>query len=134
MLYVSTIFALSNWMFCGTELHFFQTGRLCEMLYSAPGNIMDWMYKRMKINYSYVLHLRDTGTVRLVLFLSRVKLILLLPGIARVRPPIDVDPTRWRRDRRDVDVSSKIHPGQNFLSCSCSRVPSYFFTCTLDER
>jgi len=38
------------------------TGTLCEMLYRAPGNIVDWMYKRAGIKYSYVVHLRDTGT------------------------------------------------------------------------
>ena len=34
------------------------------MLYPAPGNIIDWMYARQKIKYSYAVHLRDTGTVR----------------------------------------------------------------------
>jgi len=34
------------------------------MLYRAPGNILDWMYKREGIKYSYAVHLRDTGTVR----------------------------------------------------------------------
>jgi len=40
----------------------FMTGNLCSMLYSAPGNIVDWMYARQKIKYSYAVHLRDTGT------------------------------------------------------------------------
>jgi len=40
----------------------FTTGTLCEQLYRAPGNIVDWMYKRVGIEYSYVVHLRDTGT------------------------------------------------------------------------
>ncbi|KAH9476328.1 Putative metallocarboxypeptidase ECM14 [Psilocybe cubensis] len=40
----------------------FQTGKLCSMLYAAPGNILDWMYARVGIKYSYVAHLRDTGT------------------------------------------------------------------------
>ncbi|PPQ93587.1 hypothetical protein CVT25_005467 [Psilocybe cyanescens] len=40
----------------------FQTGKLCSMLYAAPGNILDWMYAREGIKYSYVAHLRDTGT------------------------------------------------------------------------
>ncbi|KIM38505.1 hypothetical protein M413DRAFT_447732 [Hebeloma cylindrosporum] len=40
----------------------FQTGSLCSMLYAAPGNILDWMYSREAIKYSYVAHLRDTGT------------------------------------------------------------------------
>lgn len=35
------------------------------MLYRAPGNIVDWMYKGGGIKYSYAVHLRDTGTVRL---------------------------------------------------------------------
>jgi len=38
------------------------TGQLCKMLYRAPGNVVDWMYKRAGIKYSYALHLRDTGT------------------------------------------------------------------------
>jgi len=33
------------------------------MLYRAPGNILDWMYNRAGIKFSYVAHLRDTGTV-----------------------------------------------------------------------
>ncbi|KAL1677460.1 hypothetical protein EV122DRAFT_214135 [Schizophyllum commune] len=40
----------------------YKTGRLCELLYNAGGNIMDYMYKREGIKYSYSLHLRDTGT------------------------------------------------------------------------
>ncbi|KII85696.1 hypothetical protein PLICRDRAFT_701174 [Plicaturopsis crispa FD-325 SS-3] len=40
----------------------FMTGSLCSMLYRAPGNVIDWMYKRAGIKYSYVAHLRDTGT------------------------------------------------------------------------
>ncbi|KAG6865072.1 hypothetical protein C0991_005301 [Blastosporella zonata] len=43
------------------------TGSLCSMLYRAPGNIVDWMYKRAGIKYSYALHLRDTGTYGFVL-------------------------------------------------------------------
>ncbi|KAG6917153.1 hypothetical protein DXG01_003666 [Tephrocybe rancida] len=38
------------------------TGSLCSMLYRAPGNVIDWMYKRRGVKYSYALHLRDTGT------------------------------------------------------------------------
>ena len=38
------------------------------MLYTAPGNILDWMYARQKIKYSYAVHLRDTGTVRFSAF------------------------------------------------------------------
>ncbi|TDL18656.1 hypothetical protein BD410DRAFT_793044 [Rickenella mellea] len=40
----------------------FTTGSLCSMLYSAPGNIVDWMYGEAHIKYSFAAHLRDTGT------------------------------------------------------------------------
>ncbi|TFK67830.1 hypothetical protein BDN72DRAFT_770233 [Pluteus cervinus] len=40
----------------------FMLGSLCSMLYRAPGNILDWMYARAGIKYSYAVHLRDTGT------------------------------------------------------------------------
>ncbi|KAH8078719.1 peptidase M14 [Cristinia sonorae] len=40
----------------------FTTGRLCEMLYKAPGNIVDYMFATAGIKYSYAAHLRDTGT------------------------------------------------------------------------
>ncbi|KAL9709685.1 hypothetical protein Ac2012v2_007425 [Leucoagaricus gongylophorus] len=40
----------------------FDVDRLCYLLYPAPGNILDWMYKVVGIRYSYVAHLRDTGT------------------------------------------------------------------------
>ena len=29
----------------------------------APGNIVDWVYKKMGVKYSFAAHLRDTGTV-----------------------------------------------------------------------
>ncbi|KAF9443913.1 peptidase M14 [Macrolepiota fuliginosa MF-IS2] len=41
---------------------YYETGILCNLLYPAPGNIVDWMYKIMGIKFSYVVHLRDTGT------------------------------------------------------------------------
>jgi len=40
----------------------FTTGSLCSMLYKAPGNVVDWMYAKAGIKYSYAVHLRDTGT------------------------------------------------------------------------
>ena len=55
------------------------TGQLDERVFShsrrlsttmvlsrAPGNIVDWVYKRMGVKYSFAAHLRDTGTVSLV--------------------------------------------------------------------
>jgi len=39
-----------------------RVGTLCEQLYKAPGNVIDWMYKKAGIKYSYAVHLRDTGT------------------------------------------------------------------------
>jgi hypothetical protein len=29
----------------------------------APGNIVDWVYKKTGVKYSFAAHLRDTGTV-----------------------------------------------------------------------
>ncbi|THU92100.1 hypothetical protein K435DRAFT_967814 [Dendrothele bispora CBS 962.96] len=40
----------------------FTTGTLCDLLYKAPGNVIDWMYKKVGIKYTYAVHLRDTGT------------------------------------------------------------------------
>jgi len=40
----------------------FTTGALCSTLYRAPGNIVDWVYKKMGVKYSFAAHLRDTGT------------------------------------------------------------------------
>lgn len=40
----------------------FDAGRVCDNLYEAPGNILDWMYSRAGVKYSYAVHLRDTGT------------------------------------------------------------------------
>ncbi|KAJ3575013.1 hypothetical protein NP233_g1382 [Leucocoprinus birnbaumii] len=40
----------------------FKIGALCDLVYPAPGNIVDWMYKIPGIKFSYVAHLRDTGT------------------------------------------------------------------------
>lgn len=41
----------------------YKVGRLCETLYPAPGNVLDWMYVKEAVKYAYVVHLRDTGTV-----------------------------------------------------------------------
>ncbi|KAF7330660.1 Zinc carboxypeptidase [Mycena sanguinolenta] len=40
----------------------FTTGTLCELLYRAPGNIVDYIYKSASIKYTYAAFLRDTGT------------------------------------------------------------------------
>ncbi|KAJ7123459.1 hypothetical protein C8R44DRAFT_783821 [Mycena epipterygia] len=40
----------------------FMTGSLCELLYRAPGNILDYVYKEAGIKYAYAAFLRDTGT------------------------------------------------------------------------
>ncbi|KAG8924495.1 putative metallocarboxypeptidase ecm14 [Tulasnella sp. 418] len=37
-------------------------GSLCHKLYSAPGNVVDWMYAEADIPLSYSVMLRDTGT------------------------------------------------------------------------
>ena len=55
--------------------HVVQVGRLPVLLSTttmlnavdrAPGNVIDWMYAKAGIKYSYAVHLRDTGTVRLM--------------------------------------------------------------------
>ncbi|KZV74175.1 peptidase M14 [Peniophora sp. CONT] len=40
----------------------FTTGSLCETLYKAGGNVVDWMYKILGVRWSFAVHLRDTGT------------------------------------------------------------------------
>ena len=50
----------------------YEAGRVCENLYEAPGNILDWMYGHMGVKFSYAIHLRDTGTVRILDILSHV--------------------------------------------------------------
>ncbi|KAF8193592.1 hypothetical protein K438DRAFT_2017699 [Mycena galopus ATCC 62051] len=40
----------------------FAPGRLCELLYRAPGNILDYIYTEASIKYTYAAFLRDTGT------------------------------------------------------------------------
>ncbi|KAJ6610781.1 hypothetical protein B0H10DRAFT_2058960 [Mycena sp. CBHHK59/15] len=45
----------------------FATGSLCELLYRAPGNMIDYVYARASIKYTYAAFLRDTGTYGFVL-------------------------------------------------------------------
>ena len=51
--------ALTSW--------YTQIGSLCEQLYTASGNVVDYMYKKAGIKYAYSVHLRDTGTVRTII-------------------------------------------------------------------
>jgi len=37
----------------------------------APGNIIDWVYKKVGVKYSFAVHLRDTGTVSLSSMIRR---------------------------------------------------------------
>ncbi|VDB95659.1 unnamed protein product [Peniophora sp. CBMAI 1063] len=46
----------------GTHGAAFTTGSLCETLYKAGGNVVDWMYKALGVRWSFAVHLRDTGT------------------------------------------------------------------------
>ncbi|KAJ7466640.1 peptidase M14 [Mycena galericulata] len=41
----------------------FATGTLCELLYRAPGNLLDYVYSAASIKYSYAAFLRDTRTL-----------------------------------------------------------------------
>ncbi|KAB5593906.1 Peptidase M14, carboxypeptidase A domain containing protein [Ceratobasidium theobromae] len=40
----------------------YTSGASCELLYPAPGNIIDWMYADANVIFSYSLMLRDAGT------------------------------------------------------------------------
>ncbi|KAH9919969.1 uncharacterized protein BXZ73DRAFT_104788 [Epithele typhae] len=40
----------------------FTTGSLCEQVYRASGNVVDYMYAKAGIKFAYAVHLRDTGT------------------------------------------------------------------------
>ncbi|KAI0635215.1 hypothetical protein C8Q77DRAFT_1053878 [Trametes polyzona] len=40
----------------------FTTGSLCDQLYKASGNVVDYMYAKAQIKFAYSVHLRDTGT------------------------------------------------------------------------
>ena len=57
--YVRHYIGQSNEQFPGSHGVFMQL----VLLSRAPGNIVDWMYKKMGIKYSFAAHLRDTGTV-----------------------------------------------------------------------
>ncbi|KIY70996.1 Zn-dependent exopeptidase [Cylindrobasidium torrendii FP15055 ss-10] len=50
----------------------FSVGSLCESFYRAPGNVVDWMYKRAGFKYTYAIHLPDTGTFGYVLPADRI--------------------------------------------------------------
>jgi hypothetical protein len=43
--------------------NFYPSRPMQFVLSRAPGNIVDWMYKKMGVKYSFAAHLRDTGTV-----------------------------------------------------------------------
>ena len=57
--YVRHYIGQSNEQFSGNCGVFMQLVPLSR----APGNIVDWMYKKMGVKYSFAAHLRDTGTV-----------------------------------------------------------------------
>ena len=91
----------------------YQTGSLCSMLYAAPGNILDWMYARQKIKYSYTVHLRDTGTV---CFYSPVTFCLFLANIffgyrflVRIYVAWEMDSAIWWRDYQSDWLPCKIY-------------------------
>jgi hypothetical protein len=57
--YVRHCIGQSNEQLSGNRGVFMQSAPLSR----APGNIVDWMYKKMGVKYSFAAHLRDTGTV-----------------------------------------------------------------------
>ncbi|EIN04589.1 hypothetical protein PUNSTDRAFT_146276 [Punctularia strigosozonata HHB-11173 SS5] len=40
----------------------YTAGRLCETLYPARGNVLDWVHAKAGVKYAFAAHLRDTGT------------------------------------------------------------------------
>jgi hypothetical protein len=79
------------------------------MLYRSPGNIVDWMYKRAGIKYSYAVHLRDTGTVRCVVFFSYHLWVSYLSILVWILVTCAVDQARRRGDWGNDRVSSKVY-------------------------
>ncbi len=84
----------------------------CSWFFSrAPGNIVDWMYKRMGVKYSFAAHLRDTGTVS-VRFESQNSgkksfgSIYFLVWFCSARA---MDTTGWRRKCKDGRIFGRIY-------------------------
>ncbi len=63
------------------------------MLYRAPGNVVDYMYAKAGIKYSYAAHLRDTGTVRNLGGECAYKILLI---VSRYQYGFDLPP-QWIR-------------------------------------
>lgn len=96
-----------------------QTGSLCEQLYKcalpdphlewacelnvplccrASGNVVDYMYAKAGIKFSYSVHLRDTGTVRSSV--SSCAKYKAHTSLSTVSPSPRSGSGRWERKRR----------------------------------
>jgi hypothetical protein len=78
-------------------------GAIADPCRSAPGNVVDWMYARAGVKYSYAAHLRDTGTVWLFSSYYRKALLKVhsydpfLTKTVRVCAPAGMDQASRRR-------------------------------------
>ena len=79
----------------------------------APGNIVDWMYKKMGVKYSFAAHLRDTGTVSF-LFESRISRKILQLNLYSVWfcSARAMDTTGWRRNFKDDRILGRFYCGR----------------------
>jgi hypothetical protein len=106
--YVRHYIGQSNEQFSGNCGVFMQLVPLSR----APGNIVDWMYKKMGVKYSFAAHLRDTGTVSFnPKFQARKTLQLNLFSVwvffARA-----MDTTCWRRNFKDDRILGRFYLGR----------------------
>ena len=79
----------------------------------APGNIIDWVYKKTGVKYSFAAHLRDTGTVSfsvrpmfrenwLSFFFSHsLQVWFCAPGT--------MDTACWRRNSKDDRILGRLY-------------------------
>ncbi|KAI0682248.1 hypothetical protein C8Q76DRAFT_763657 [Earliella scabrosa] len=93
----------------------FTAGSLCEQLYKASGNVVDYMYAKAGIKFSYSVHLRDTGTVSghligpLRCALRDSRKARSLARAVRLLPACRVDPARGRGDSEHGRLPREIH-------------------------
>jgi hypothetical protein len=89
------------------------SGAFMQLVLSrAPGNIVDWMYKKMGVKYSFAAHLRDTGTVSFV-FQSQIQVKILWLSLLPVWvcSPRAMDTTGRRRNSDDGRVPGRFYRG-----------------------
>ena len=61
--------------------------------YRAPGNVVDYMYAKAGIKFSYAVHLRDTGTARILVDRPYIAILTHNLLLVRLPPSFRVDPS-----------------------------------------